>query len=82
MALLTPEVQAIIRKPESDRTPEEQKISDDYYPVLRIDPDKIKEVMPKEEIAKYNALLKEQSGHRDARRRCPPTGRWKKIRRC
>ncbi len=61
VALLTPEVQAIIRKPERDRTPEEQKIFDDYYPVLRIDPDKIKEVMPKEDIAKYNALLKQQS---------------------
>ena len=44
VALLTPEVQAMIRKPERDRTPEEQKIFDDYYPVLRIDPDKIKEV--------------------------------------
>jgi Protein of unknown function (DUF1549)/Protein of unknown function (DUF1553) len=61
VALLTPEVQAIIRKPERDRTPEEQKIFDDYYPVLRIDPDKIKEAMPKEDIAKYNALLKQQS---------------------
>jgi hypothetical protein len=61
VALLTPEVQTIIRKPERDRTPEEQKIFDDYYPVLRIDPDKIKEAMPKEDIAKYNALLKQQS---------------------
>jgi hypothetical protein len=58
--LLTPEVQAVIRKPERDRTAAEQKIFDDYYPVLRIDPDKIKEVMSKEEVAKYNALLKEQ----------------------
>src|SRR5206468_2618571 len=60
VALLTPEVQAVIRKPEKDRTPEEQKIFDDYYPVLRIDPSKIKEVMSKEEVAKYDALLKEQ----------------------
>jgi hypothetical protein len=60
VALLTPEVQAVIRKPERERTPQEQKIFDDYYPVLRIDPDKIKEVMSKEEVAKYNALLKEQ----------------------
>ena len=60
VALLTPEVQAMIRKPERDRTPEEQKIFDDYYPVLRIDPDKLKEVMSKEEVAKYNALLKQQ----------------------
>jgi hypothetical protein len=60
VALLTPEVQAVIRKPERERTPQEQKIFDDYYPVLRIDPDKIKEVMSKDEVAKYNALLKEQ----------------------
>jgi hypothetical protein len=33
----------MIRKPERDRTPEEQKIFDDYYPALRIDPDKIQE---------------------------------------
>ena len=58
---LTPEVQAMIRKPERDRTPEEQKIYDDYYPVLRIDPDKIQEVMTKDEVTKYKALLKEQS---------------------
>jgi Protein of unknown function (DUF1549)/Protein of unknown function (DUF1553) len=60
VAQLTPEVQAMIRKPERDRSPEEQKIFDDYYPVLRIDPDKIQEVMSKEEVAKYKALLKEQ----------------------
>jgi hypothetical protein len=60
VALLTPEIQAVIRKPERDRTPEEQKVADDYYPVLRIDADKIKEVMSKEEVAQYAALLKEQ----------------------
>jgi hypothetical protein len=60
VALLTAEVQAIVRKPERDRTPEEQKVFDDYYPVLRIDVAKIKEVMPKEEVVQYNALLKQQ----------------------
>jgi Protein of unknown function (DUF1549)/Protein of unknown function (DUF1553) len=60
VALLTPEVQAVIRKSERDRTPAEQKIYDDYFPVLRIDPSKIKEVMPREEVAKYDALLKQQ----------------------
>ena len=59
--LLTPDVQAIVRKPEKDRTPAEQKTFDDYYPVLRIDPSKIKQIMPKEEIAKYTALLAEES---------------------
>ncbi len=60
VAQLTPETQAIIRKPEKDRTPAEQKIFDDYYPVLRIDPSKIKLVMTKEEVAAYDALLKQQ----------------------
>ncbi len=61
VALLTPEVQAVIRKAERDRTPEEQKTFDDYYPVLRIDPSKIKAVMSKDEVGQYDALLKEQS---------------------
>jgi len=59
VALLTPEVQAVIRKPEKDRTAAEQKIADDYFPVLRIDPSKIKQIMSPEEVKKYNALLKE-----------------------
>jgi hypothetical protein len=60
VALLTPDVQTVVRKSERDRTPEEQKIFDDYYPVIRIDPSKIKQIMPKEEVAKYDALLKQQ----------------------
>jgi hypothetical protein len=60
VALLTPEVQAIVRKSERLRTAEEQKIYDDYFPVLRIDPSKIKEIMPKEQIGKYDALLAQQ----------------------
>src|ERR1700694_4699156 len=60
VAQLTPEVQAVIRKSDKDRTPAEQKIADDYFPVLRIDPSKIKQIMNPEEIAKYDALLKQQ----------------------
>ncbi|HUS06903.1 MAG TPA: DUF1549 domain-containing protein, partial [Bryobacteraceae bacterium] len=59
VALLTADVQQIVRKPERDRTAAEQKIFDDYFPVLRIDPSKIKEIMPKEEAAKYDALRKQ-----------------------
>jgi hypothetical protein len=59
VSMLTPEVQAVIRKAENDRTDEEQKIADDYYPVLRIDPSKIKEVMPAEEREQYTGLLKQ-----------------------
>lgn len=59
VSLLTPEIQAVIRKPENDRTAEEQKIADDYYPVLRIDPSKIREIMPAEEKERYSELLKQ-----------------------
>ena len=59
VALLTPDVQAVVRKPEKERTAAEQKIFDDYYPVLRVDPSKFKAIMPKEEAARYDALVKE-----------------------
>ncbi|MEY2429631.1 MAG: hypothetical protein QOJ40_2516 [Verrucomicrobiota bacterium] len=51
--MLPPEVQGIIRKPEKERTAAEQKIADDYFPVVRIDPEKIEEVMPRDECEKY-----------------------------
>lgn len=59
VSMLTPDVQAVIRKSENDRTTEEQKIADDYYPVLRIDPSKIRGVLPADEKEQYNALLKQ-----------------------
>lgn len=58
--LLTPDVQAIVRKPEKQRTEAEQKIFDDYYPVLRVDPSKFKAIMSKDEVARYEVLVKEQ----------------------
>ena len=62
VAMLTPEVQDIIRKPMAERSVAEQKIADDYFPVLRIDVSKIKEVMPEDVLLRYDALRKEQSG--------------------
>jgi Protein of unknown function (DUF1553)/Protein of unknown function (DUF1549) len=59
VSMLTPDVQAVIRKAENDRTDEEQKIADDYYPVLRIDPSKIRAVMTAVEKERYNGLLKQ-----------------------
>ena len=59
LSILPEEVQAAIRKPEKARTAREQKIADDYYPVLRIDPPKIKEVMPAEEVKQYEDYLKQ-----------------------
>jgi hypothetical protein len=60
VALLTPDVQSIVHKPEKQRTAAEQKIFDDYYPVLRVDPSKFKQIMPAEDVEKYNALIKQQ----------------------
>jgi hypothetical protein len=56
VTMLPPDVQAVIRKPEKERTNAEQKIADDYYPVLRIDPEKLREVMPAADREKYQEL--------------------------
>ena len=56
LALLPAEVRAVILKPEHSRTTQEQKIADDYFPVLRIDSDKIQEVMPADDARKYKDL--------------------------
>ena len=50
-------VRAVILKPEKERTAAEQKIADDYFPVLRIDAGKIMEVMPEAERKQYQELL-------------------------
>ena len=70
VALLTPDVQAIIRKTEKNRTEAEQKIADNYYPVLRIDPSKIKEVMTPADLERYKQL-QEQDGALKAPPRLP-----------
>ncbi len=59
VAMLPPDVQAVIRKPEKQRTVAEQKIADDYYPVLRIDADKILEVLPEADRTKYQELQRQ-----------------------
>ncbi len=56
--MLPPEAQAIIRKPERLRTVEEQKIADDYFPILRIDGDKLTEAMPDAARREYRELQK------------------------
>ena len=59
VAQLPAEVQAVILKPEKERTVAEQKIADDYFPILRIDVSKIMLIMPAAEKAKYGVLVKE-----------------------
>ncbi len=69
VAMLPPDVQAVIRKPEKQRTAREQKIADDYYPILRIDPEKIEEVMPEDEKKKYIEMRKQIEPKAGGRRR-------------
>ena len=59
VAMLTPEVQAD-QKARKDRTPAPPRSPMIISPVLRIDPSKIKEVMPPAELARYATLLKQQ----------------------
>lgn len=56
VAMLPPEAQAVIRKPEKERSVAEQKLADDYYPIVRIDADKISEVLPPDVKTQYQAL--------------------------
>lgn len=56
IAMLPPEVQSVIRKSEKERTVAEQKVADDYFPILRIDGDKIEEVLPEDAIATFRNL--------------------------
>ena len=72
VGMLPPDVQAIILKPEKRRTPAEQKIADDYFPVLRIDSDKIEEVMSDADKKLYRELRAKVNQTGGARR---PTGR-------
>jgi hypothetical protein len=69
--MLPVEVQAVIRKPEKQRTVAEQKIADDYFPILRIDGDKLTEAMSGEARRKYEELqrkLNDAGGDADGRR--------------
>jgi hypothetical protein len=59
VAMLPPEAQAVIRKPEAQRSVSEQKLADDYYPIVRIDSDKIVEILPADVKQKYQALQRQ-----------------------
>ena len=56
VAMLPADVQAVIRKPERARSAAEQKVADDYFPVLRIDTGKILEVLPEADRRRYREL--------------------------
>jgi hypothetical protein len=56
VTMLPADVQKIIRIPQKDRTVEQQKVADDYFPVLRIDPPLIREIMTPEDKAKSEEI--------------------------
>ena len=59
LLMLPKEAQEAIRKPEKTRSAAEQKVAEDYHPILRIDPPKIKEIMPPEKVKEYENFLKQ-----------------------
>ena len=56
LRMLPADVQAVVRKPERERSVAEQKVADDYFPILRIDGDKVSEVMTPEERRRQDEL--------------------------
>ncbi len=56
IAMLPADVQVTIRKPERERSAAEQKIADDYFPILRIDTGKVLEVLTEDERRQYKDL--------------------------
>jgi hypothetical protein len=64
---LPPEVRAVILKPQKERTPAEEKIADDYFPILRIDVSKIMAIMPEGEQKRYGELVKEYKQLQEAK---------------
>ncbi|HZZ71065.1 MAG TPA: DUF1553 domain-containing protein [Pirellulales bacterium] len=56
VAMLPVEVRTVILKLERDRTAAEQKLADDYFPVLRIDTDKITAIMSERDRRRFHDL--------------------------
>ncbi len=61
---LTPDVQAVFRKPEKQRTAAEQKIADDYHVVFKVMSSGLKEFMAPDLLKQYSALQKVADGIR------------------
>src|SRR5580658_3440553 len=58
MQTLTPDVQAVFRKPEKQRTAAEEKIADDYHVVFKVMSSGLKEFMPPDLLKQYTVLQK------------------------
>ena len=70
--MLPPDVRTIILKSEAERSVEEQKIADDYFPILRIDRGKINEILP-DDVRKQAREWDAQIGDVRKESRRPPT---------
>ena len=57
--MLPPDARAAYRKPEKQRTLAEQKMVDDYFVPLRVDPIKVKEALPEDLRKKYDEIEKQ-----------------------
>jgi len=68
--MLPSDVQIIIRKSEKERSVAEQKIADDYFPILRIDGGKINEILP-EDVRKQSRELEKQLNEEGQGRSAP-----------
>jgi hypothetical protein len=75
IAMLPADVQAIIRKPEKDRMAAEQKVADDYFPVLRIDNGNIEAIMTDADRRQFRDLQGKLARVGDRRRPSLP-GFW------
>ena len=58
MQMLTPDVQAVFRKQEKQRTAAEEKIADDYHVVFKVMSSGLKEYMPADLLKQYTTLQK------------------------
>lgn len=61
VAMLPEEVRPIILKTPRQRSVAEQKIADDYFPILRIDGDRITAIMPEADRRKHQDLQRQLS---------------------
>ncbi len=69
--MLPPDARAVILKAERERSVAEQKIADDYFPILRIDADKINEILPTDLRRQSRELGRKLDEPGTGRRRTP-----------
>ncbi|HWY85241.1 MAG TPA: DUF1553 domain-containing protein, partial [Gemmataceae bacterium] len=76
VAMLPEDVRPIILKAEKERTVHEQKVADDYFPILRIDADKYLAIMPAAERKRYQDLQNQLAQVGGGKRGSPLPAFW------